>query len=501
MPVLPVPVPGAAVSPGINTCNFTHGPALTVTEGLVPAVLLPSVRSPAVTVLLPAVLKIRLKLCVPATKAALAGSTALASEEASPTMSLTVVTGFQLASTALTVTLNGVPATCAVGVPVLPVPLPGEAVSPGRRICSLVNAPALAVIDGLVLAVLVPSVISVDVTVQLPALLKVRAKVLVPADNGALAGLVSFGSVAVMPTVWVLLTRFQHAATALTVTLKALLALCAVGMPVLPVLLPGAALSPGANTCNFTNVPALTAIDGLVLAVLAPSVRSEAVRVCEPAVVNVTPRVWVPETKGMFAGKPALASLDAMPTASVMVFTTFQKLSTALTVMLKAVPALREVGAPVLPVAVPGAAISPGTNSWSVAKAAGLTTMLPEVAPLRPLAVKLRFMVVVRLWDRFANVTTPLTAVAVKVPCKVPLPALRATVTTVLLSPERRLPNASSMRTTGCCAKAAPAVAVLEGWVKIVSLLAAAGLTVTLVEVAPVRLPAAKSMVMVSALL
>src|SRR5438034_987996 len=387
MPVLPVPVPGAAVSPGINTCNFTNGPAFTVIDGLVPAVLLPSVRSPAVTVLLPAVLKIRLKLCVPATKAALAGSTALASEEASPTMSLTVVIVFQLASTAL------------------------------------------------------------------------------------------------------------------TVTLKALLALCAVGVPVLPVAVPGAGVSPGANTCNFTNAPGLTVIAGLVLAVLAPSVRSEAVRVCEPAVVNVTLRVWVPETKGMFAGKPALASLDAMPTASVMVFTTFQKLSTALTVMLKAVPALREVGAPVLPVAVPGAAISPGTNSWSFAKAAGLTTMLPEVAPLRPLAVKLRFMVVVRLWDRFANVTTPLTAVAVKVPCKVPLPALRATVTTVLLSPERRLPNASSMRTTGCCAKAAPAVAVLEGWVKIVSLLAAAGLTVTLVEVAPVRLPAAKSMVMVSALL
>ena len=47
----------------------------------------------------------------------------------------------------------------------------------------------------------------------------------------------------------------------------------------------------------------------------------------------------------------------------------------------------------------------------------------------------------------------------------------------------------------------APAVTVLEGLVRIVSLLAAAGLTVTLVEVAPARVPAAKSMVMVSALL
>ncbi len=219
---MPGAVPGAAISPGINTCNFTKGPAFTVIDGLVLAVLPPSPRSPAITVLLPAVFKVRLKLCVPATKAALAGSMALASEEASPTMSVTVVTVFQLASMALTVTFNGVPAACAVGVPVLPVLLPGEAISPGRRICSLVNTPAVAVIDGLVFAVLVPSVISVAVTVQLPALLKVRAKVLVPADNAALAGLVSFGSVAVTPTVWVLLARFQLASTALTVTLKAL---------------------------------------------------------------------------------------------------------------------------------------------------------------------------------------------------------------------------------------------------------------------------------------
>ena len=90
---------------------------------------------------------------------------------------------------------------------------------------------------------------------------------------------------------------------------------------------------------------------------------------------------------------------------------------------------------------------------------------MPEVAAVRPVAVKLRLMVVARLWDRFANVATPLTAVAVKVPCTVPLPALRATVTTVLLSLERRLPSESSMRMTGCCAKATPAVAAAEGCV------------------------------------
>jgi hypothetical protein len=93
----------------------------------------PSVRSLAVTVRLPAVFKVTLKLFVPATIAALAGRAALASEEVIPTVSVTVVTVFQLASTALTVTLNGVPEVCAVGVPVLPVAVPGAAVSPGRR--------------------------------------------------------------------------------------------------------------------------------------------------------------------------------------------------------------------------------------------------------------------------------------------------------------------------------------------------------------------------------
>src|SRR5947207_2498407 len=250
--------------------------------GLVLAVLVPSVTSLAVTVLLPAVFKLTLKVRVPATSAALAGRTALASEEVIPTVSLTVVTGFQLASTALTVTLNGVPEVCAVGVPVLPVAVPGAAVSPGRRICSLVKAPTLAVIDGLVFAVLVASVMAEAVIVQLPTLLKVTAKVLVPPVRAALAGWVSLASVVVMPTVSVLLARFQFASTALTVTLKAVPAICAAGVPVLPMGLPGAAVSPGTSSCSFTKAPALTVMAGLVLALLLPSVTSVAVKVREP---------------------------------------------------------------------------------------------------------------------------------------------------------------------------------------------------------------------------
>ena len=97
------------------------------------------------------------------------------------------------------------------------------------------------------------------------------------------------------------------------------------------------------------------------------------------------------------------------------------------------------------------------------------------------------------------KLATPPLAVAVNVPCNVPVPAARAAVTTVPLSPLRRLPYWSSIRITGCCAKTTPAVAVLDGWVRMVSLLAAAALTTTLAEVAPVKLPLLKPTVIVSA--
>ena len=58
----------------------------------------------------PEVLKVTLKLCVPPANAALAGKTALVSDEVIPTVSVTLVIRFQFASTALTVTLKAVPA-------------------------------------------------------------------------------------------------------------------------------------------------------------------------------------------------------------------------------------------------------------------------------------------------------------------------------------------------------------------------------------------------------
>ena len=86
---------------------------------------------------------------------------------------------------------------------------------------SLFAAPALTEIGELVLAILVPSVISVAVTVCAPAVLSVTLAVLVPEDKAPLTGSVALESLEVSPTVCVLLTRFQFASTALTVTLNA----------------------------------------------------------------------------------------------------------------------------------------------------------------------------------------------------------------------------------------------------------------------------------------
>ena len=65
--------------------------------------------SVAVTVGVPAVFGVTEKVFVPATSAALAGSAAFGSVEVMPIVSVEL-TGFQLASTALTVTVNDVPA-------------------------------------------------------------------------------------------------------------------------------------------------------------------------------------------------------------------------------------------------------------------------------------------------------------------------------------------------------------------------------------------------------
>src|SRR6185369_16712485 len=133
-------------------------------------------------------------------------------------VSATVETGFQLASTALTVTSKAVPAIWASGVPVLPVAVPGTAVWPGTRICNFVNAPGSTGIAGLVLPGTLTWVTFEAVTVALPAVLRVTLKVFVPLTSAALDGAVALVSLSVIAIVSLVLKTFQFVSTALTVT-------------------------------------------------------------------------------------------------------------------------------------------------------------------------------------------------------------------------------------------------------------------------------------------
>src|ERR1041385_6191829 len=121
-------------------------------------------------------------------------------------------------------------------------------------------------------------------------------------------------------------------------------------------------------------------MDGLVTNGYDGWEMSEADTVALPDVFRVTLKLLLPLTSAALAGNAALRSLEVIEIVSL-VFTTFQFASTALTVTLKAAPAVCDMGDPVLPLAVPGAAVSPGTSSCSFAKAAELTTTFDEVVP------------------------------------------------------------------------------------------------------------------------
>ena len=96
------------------------------------------------------------------------------------------------------------------------------------------------------------------------------------------------------------------------------------------------------------------------------------------------------------------------------------------------------------------------------------------------------FIVSAVLYDRPLKVATPLDSVTVRwLPCRLAGARLpRAAVTVCVLSLVMMLPNASSSLTTGCVAKATPAVAVADGCWVMTNWLAAAGLTTTLLDVA-----------------
>src|SRR5438093_3659165 len=78
--------------------------------------------------------------------------------------------------------------------------------------------------------------------------------------------------------------------------------------------------------------------------------------------------------------------------------------------------------------------------------AAGLMAMVVELVLVRPLLANWMVMLVAVGCERLVKVTMPSLAVRLVVPCKVPLPALRAAVTTaellaLPLAALRRLPN------------------------------------------------------------
>src|SRR6267378_6715795 len=117
-------------------------------------------------------------------------------------------------------------------------------------------------------------------------------------------------------------------------------AVWAVGEPVLPDEVPGAAVSPGTSNCSLTKLPAFTVIEELIPEALVASLRSMAVAVRAPAVLQIRLKLPVPPANGALAGRVALASDEVIPTVSVVIAIRFQLASTAFTVTLNAAPAV-----------------------------------------------------------------------------------------------------------------------------------------------------------------
>ena len=238
--------------------------------------------------------------------------------------------------------------------------VPGAAVSPGKRIWSLVTAPTFTDTLALVFAANELAA-SVAVMVRVPAVLKVKldrvavpaTRVMFPAVAMLSSAITALVSVLLIVTLGLALgTMFQFASTALTTMPLAIAvpAVCAVGVAaVLPVAVPGAATSPGSRICSLAAAPAFTVTLALVLAVNVPPA-SVAVIVRVPPVWKVKlDRVRVPATRVMFPAVPplssamvALASELVIVTFGVAVLTTFQLASTALTTipLVIAVPAV-----------------------------------------------------------------------------------------------------------------------------------------------------------------
>src|SRR2546425_67174 len=125
-------------------------------------------------------------------------------------------------------------------------------------------------------------------------------------------------------------------------------------------------------------------------------------------------------------------------------------------------------------IAAPAVVVVGCTENTSCVAAPAVTVMVPEVTALSPVAPKVRVRSpTVPVIARFVKVATPPAVVmAVRVPPSAPAPVAMAAVT---VTPDwlTGLPAPSRSCTTGCCANTSPLWAEVEGWVVIVSCVAA----------------------------
>src|SRR5207248_6501417 len=121
--------------------------------------------------------------------------------------------------------------------------------------------------------------------------------------------------------------------------------------------------------------------------------------------------------------------------------------------------------------------------TWVAAPA--VMVIVPDVAELSPVALKLRVRSpAAPVIDRFVKLAAPFAfVVAVSVPPSVPPPVAIAAVT-VTPAWLTELPLASRTWITGCWANAAPLWALLDGWVVMLSCVAAPAVMVIVADVA-----------------
>src|SRR5262249_8971070 len=119
---------------------------------------------------------------------------------------------------------------------------------------------------------------------------------------------------------------------------------------------------------------ASTGMPELIATGLPESLKSVAETMFVPGTLEVSGNCQAPADSRAFAGKVAIASLEAILTRSVTLFIRFQLSSTALTVIVNCTSGAWANGVPDFPVTLPGANVSPGASTRSLVNGPALTT-------------------------------------------------------------------------------------------------------------------------------